>query len=377
MYNRVLVLTAIKPDPLNSGGGPSALIWEIINTLKEKNIEIDIRIEKEKNSKVVKLLHRYGIYLKKIKKNFDFYEKIIVYPDNLVFAIPKKYRSKIIVIGPDSPSLRDARQYKEIKKNKFSILNFFMKKVYYSISKYHEYRILKQTKLFLVVGKTDKLWMEKNLYVKNKPFLKEKIKFLRHPVLSKVIKEKLEIKNVREKRFIFSGDLNYKFNNRFIINIARKLSKYNNFLKEKSLNIVVVGKNNKWIADLFKNIEICDVIYIEWIEDYNDVCVIGQDVHCLPLLVGAGTKNRALTAISNGLEIITTSIGIENIMYKSLTSVYITNSARCFVQYMIYLNNKIFNKNELESLKNERINFRNRVKAEYEKCIEKYIINEE
>ena len=178
MNNKVLVLTAIKPDPLNMGGGPSALIWEIINTLKEKNAEIDVIIEKETNSKIVKLLHRYGIYLKKIKKNFDFYEKIIIYPDNLVFAVPRKYRNRIIVIGPDSPSLRDARQYKEIKKNKFSILNLLMKKIYYSISKYHEYRILKQTKLFLVVGKTDKLWIEKNMYIKNESFLKEKIKFL-------------------------------------------------------------------------------------------------------------------------------------------------------------------------------------------------------
>lgn len=377
MNNKVLVLTAIKPDPLNMGGGPSALIWEIINTLKEKNAEIDVIIEKETNSKIVKLLHRYGIYLKKIKKNFDFYEKIIIYPDNLVFAVPRKYRNRIIVIGPDSPSLRDARQYKEIKKNKFSILNLLMKKIYYSISKYHEYRILKQTKLFLVVGKTDKLWIEKNMYIKNESFLKEKIKFLRHPILSKVIKEKLEIKKVRKKRFIFSGDLNYKFNNRFITSIVNELKEYNNLLEEKSLDIVVIGKNNKWIADVFAEIRICNIKYITWIEDYNDVCVIGQDIHCLPLLVGAGTKNRALTAISNGLEIITTFIGIENIIYKRLTSVYITNNARCFVQYMIYLNNKIFNKNELESLKNERINFRNRVKAEYEKCIEKYIINEE
>lgn len=374
MNNKILILTSIKPDPLNGGGHPSGLIWEIIKIFKENNIGIDVFIKEESMNKFYRVFHRYGIYLKKINMDFSSYEKILVYPENLVFVVSKNFRKKIIVLGPDSPSLRDARIYREMKRNGISILETCLKGIYYNIAKYHEYRTLKQVQLFLLVGKTDKFWMIKNPYIKNKLYLKEKIKFLRHPILSKVVKKKLKKEDIEKKRFIFSGDLNYKFNNRFITGIAIELKKFNNVLSKNFLNIVVVGKKNKWISDLFKDIEICDVNYIEWIENYNDVCVVGQDVHCLPLLVGAGTKNRTLTAIANGLEIITTSVGIENIMYKDLTSIYITNNTKYFVKYMIYLNNKIFSKNELDSLCEERINFRNIVEIEYKKCVEKYIM---
>lgn len=365
MNNKILILTSIRPDPLNGGGHPSGLIWEIIKIFEEKNINMDIFVKEESTNKLYRVFHRYGIYLKKIDIDFSNYKKILVYPENLVFGIPKNFRKKVIVLGPDSPSLRDARIYKEMKKNGISILETCLKGIYYNIAKYHEYRILKQVQLFLVVGKTDKFWMIKNPYIENKLCLKEKIKFLRHPILSKVIKEKLKKENVEKKRFIFSGDLNYKFNNRFITGIANELKKFNSITSKSFLKIVVVGKKNKWIADLFKNIEICDVNYIEWIEDYNDVCVIGQDVHCLPLLVGAGTKNRTLTAIANGLEIITTPIGIENIMYKNLTSIYITKNEKLFVKYMIMLNNCFLTENNLEKLIKERYIFRKNVELEY------------
>lgn len=376
MNKKVLILTTIKPDPLNRGGNPSGLIWEIIESLKKDNINIDVFLEKESMNKIPKILNKYGIYLEKIKIDFSVYEKIIVYPENLVLKVPKFFRKKIIVVGPDSPSLRDARLYKEIKKNGTGILKKCIIGIYYIMAKYHEYRVLKQVKSFLVVGKTDKFWMKKNPYIRNKLYLKEKIKFLRHPILSKVVKNKLEKENISKKRFIFSGDLNYLFNRRFIINVGKELKALNNVLVDGSLEIIVVGKNNKWMVDLFLEIKICRVKYIDWIEDYNNICIMGQDIHCLPLLVGAGTKNRTLTAIANGLEVITTPIGIENIAYKNLTSVYITNNAKCFVEYMMYLNNKIFSSSELELLKKERLNFRSKVKKEYEKCIEKYIVDE-
>ena len=123
-----------------------------------------------------------------------------------MFGVPKIFRKKMVVLGPDSPSLRDARIYKEMKKNSISILGRWIKGIYYNIAKYHEYRILKQVGLFLVVGRTDRFWIKKNPYIKNKPLLKEKIKFLRHPILSKVVKEKLKKENIKKKRFIFSGN---------------------------------------------------------------------------------------------------------------------------------------------------------------------------
>ncbi|WP_270521492.1 hypothetical protein [Megamonas funiformis] len=376
MNNKILIVTSIKPDPLNGGGHPSGLIWEIIKTFKENNINVDIFIEKESINKIYRVLHRYGIYLRKIDRDFSDYDKIIVYPENLVFGIPKLYRKKIIVLGPDSPSLRDARIYKEMKKNSAGVLETWVKGIYYNIAKYHEYRILKQVRSFLVVGKTDRFWMKNNVYVKNKIYLKEKIKFLRHPILSKVIKVNLKKENIAKKRFIFSGDLNYKFNNRFINSIINELENFNSVSSKNFLNIVVVGKKNKWIADLFKNIRICDVNYIEWIEDYNDICVIGQDVHCLPLLIGAGTKNRTLTALANGLEVISTPIGLENINLEKLSSIYITKDPKIFVKYMYKLNNKTFGELDIENLIRERLCFRKEINIRYNKDFIEFVLNE-
>lgn len=376
MNNKVLILTSIRPDPLNRGGHPSGLIWEIIKKFKENNVAIDIFVKEESTNRIHRVFHRYGIYLGKINVNFRDYKKIIVYPENLVFGVPKIFRKKMVVLGPDSPSLRDARIYKEMKKISISILGRWIKGIYYNIAKYHEYRILKQVGLFLVVGRTDRFWIKKNPYIKNKPLLKEKIKFLRHPILSKVVKEKLKKENIKKKRFIFSGDLNYKFNNRFIINIVKELEKYDCLLDKKSFNIVIVGKKNKWISDLFEQIEVCNVNYIEWIEDYNEICVIGQDVHCLPLLVGAGTKNRTLTALSNGLEIISTPIGLENINIKGLTSIYMTKDPKKFVKYMYELNNKIFEEVDIEKLIKERLYFKKEVNIKYNKDFAEFILNE-
>lgn len=153
------------------------------------------------------------------------------------------------------------------------------------------------------------------------------------------------------------------------------MEKYDCLLDKKSFNIVIVGKN-KWISDLFGQIEVCNVNYIEWIEDYNEICVIGQDVHCLPLLVGAGTKNRTLTALSNGLEIISTPIGLENINIKGLTSTYMTKDPKKFVKYMYELNNKIFEEVDIEKLIKERLYFKKEVNIKYNKDFAEFILNE-
>ena len=47
MNNKVLILTSIRPDPLNRGGHPSGLIWEIIKNFKENNLAIDIFVKEE------------------------------------------------------------------------------------------------------------------------------------------------------------------------------------------------------------------------------------------------------------------------------------------------------------------------------------------
>lgn len=61
----VAIITSIEPSPINAGGLPSGLIWEIIETLKENNVECDVYVYPEsKGLKINRILNRYGFYLK-------------------------------------------------------------------------------------------------------------------------------------------------------------------------------------------------------------------------------------------------------------------------------------------------------------------------
>lgn len=369
---RVAIVTSIKPSPINAGGLPSGLIWEIIDLLKKNGIKCDEYIYPEnKEIRIKRILNRYGFYLNECKLNFDNYDKIIVYRGNIGLFIPFKYRKKIIAIGPDSASITEARLYKETR----CIIRKLIKGVYYQLSRFYEYRILRDVESYLVVGNTDKRWMKKNFFIKENNKLKEKIKFIRHPILKNVIFKELDydLINIRKKRFVFSGDFDERFNRKFLMDIFNILAE--NINLNNKMNFIIIGKNNKWIFDELRKIKNFEVEYTEWIDDYKDVCIIGKDVHCLPMLVGAGTKNRTLIALGNGLEIITTPIGIENIPYKGLTSIYITRKAKTFAEYMMLLNNKYLNEKELNNLVIERLSFRRLVESEYIEDVNRTIID--
>lgn len=367
----VAIITSIEPSPINAGGLPSGLIWEIIETLKENNVECDVYVYPEsKGLKINRILNRYGFYLKKCNLIFNKYDKIIVYRGNMGLFIPYKYRNKIIAIGPDSVSITEARLYKESR----CVIRKLMKGIYYQIAKFYEYRILKDINSYIVVGNTDRKWMHYNFFIKDNIFLKEKIQFMRHPILRNVIFKELNFDsvNIMKKRFVFSGDFDERFNRRFLMDIFNILSE--NVKLDNKMNFIIIGKKNKWIFNELRKIKNFEVEYTEWIDDYKDVCIIGRDVHCLPMLVGAGTKNRTLIALGNGLEIITTPIGIENIPYKGLTSIYITKNAKIFAEYMLQVNKLIMDERDIKLLIRERLNFRKKIAKEYNKDFKKLIL---
>lgn len=369
---RIAVITSVKPHSLNLGGGPSGLIWEIMNTLHKNRMKVEEYFVQESKSKVWGILHRYGFYFTKLKFNLDNYDEILVYPENLSMYLPLKYRKKAIIIGPDSPSLRDER----ICRMKKGRINQLIKKIFCFISRWNEYRLLRVVKKFIVVGKTDKRWMCFNKKIMNNKNLKEKVVFMRHPILNNVINSDFKISSIRgNKRFIFAGNLDKKYNEDFFKIILNELKEKERHERNFKLDILIIGERNNWLAEEFGKINSCHVGYMRWIENYNDICMLGQDVHCIPLVVGAGTKNRTLTAIANGLEVIATPIAIENIPYKNILSLYITRSPEKFLQYMLHLNGKNFKDKELNMLIANRKKFQEKVTIEYEKAINKYIEN--
>lgn len=367
---KIIVITSIKPDPINRGGEPSGFIWEIVEYLKKNGYFVDIMVVERSKFKIVDILNRYAIYFNKVKGDFEKYDKILVYRSNIALYLPKKYRYKVITLGPDSMSLLEARLYKENN----NILIKLMKIIYYYIAIIMEYCIIRDVNKYIVVGKTDRLWIINNFFLKRNKNLRKKICFLRHPILKNVVFDNLydNIKKTEKKRFIFSGDFDKRFNKKFLIPLFNILRMDANS-KNIKMNFVVLGKRNKWIAEELKKISSFDICYLDWIEDYKEVCIIGQDIHCLPMLVGAGTKNRTLIALANGLEVITTSIGIENIMYKDLSNVYVTNSINKFANYMEELNDKFLSDEELKVLIEERLNFRKSVEKAYTSGIDKII----
>ena len=84
--NRVAIVTAYIPDPLNENGGPSGLLWEIINYLNnELNIETDVIYKPISKNTLIRVLQRNGLYISKCENKFDSYKYIIVYPDDVLF----------------------------------------------------------------------------------------------------------------------------------------------------------------------------------------------------------------------------------------------------------------------------------------------------
>ena len=332
--NRVAIVTAYIPDPLNENGGPSGLLWEIINYLNnELNIETDVIYKPISKNTLIRVLQRNGLYISKCENKFDSYKYIIVYPDDVLFYVNRKYWHKVIILGPDSPSLRDARDYRTKKIGIKKIIKYLM----FLHSRYNEYIALKYVHKFIVVGKTDSMYMRSNPLI-NKDAIK-KIVFLRHPVLSSVVKQDSQPTKGDEidyKRFVFSiTPKNQNF--MFIKKVIEQLARYSANSKKK-MHILLVGERSKWMYELFSNISMCVVEYLPWAARYSDICLLKQDVHCLPLLSGAGTKNRTLTALAFNLEIITTPIGIENIPWRQLTGIYIAANPKKFADYMIQVN---------------------------------------
>lgn len=368
--NKILVLTSISPNPFNEGGHPSGLIWEVIEYLKRHNIVCDTDVIEDTSSKPIKRLHQYGIaYINKYERAKD-YAAILVYPENLLFCVPKRLRSRCIVLGPDSPSLRDARLYKHAPGHIFRYIRLLM----YLLSIVHEYRLIKESYYTLVVGRTDQLWMR----LFNRRIRKSgdcsKILFLRHPYLSKVVfpsadlTMKVNFTSQENVRFIFSGLINERYTRTFIERVVENLDIH------QPLHFVITGKRNKWLAELLNSKSSWIVEYYDWVENYRDLCQIGRDIHCLPDRVGAGTKNRALTALVNGVEIISTPIGIENIQYSSVKGVYIAHSAKQYAAYMMTLFMNHRSSDSVENIIESRKKLRNAIMDSYESGMN-FVIN--
>ena len=332
---RIAIVTSIPPDRENRGG-PSGLIWEVEQFLTNNTThDVTTIIVPVSGNKYVRQLHTWGRALRSLDIALDAYDKILVYPDFLLARLPKRYYKKITVLAPDASSMVGRRKYKQYRGDaSVSWIKIWYQYLYAKNFLCFEKEYIPAVEHYLVVGKKDRLWLRRHLRDSNR----EIVKFLLHPLLSHSLLP-LDIGSMKRphgRRFVFSGDMRYSYVGKNIIALAKCLSEESPSLVSK-LHIFVVGKNNKWIAELFSKETNAQVSYEAWVECYQDICVMGQDVHCVPLVAGGGTKNRVVTALANGLELISTSVGVENIPLSSGQSVYVCNSMQNFAAQMIML----------------------------------------
>ena len=361
---KLAIVTLIEPNKKNTGG-PSGLIWEIQELLKKyTDIQIDTIVINKSSNKYIAQINTLGFYKSKYKQELNKYDKILLYPDFLLGYMSKDILSKIIVLGPDASSMVGKRKYDVYMQD--SSVNWIKKiyqYLYYRRFIYFEKKYIPKVNKFIVVGENDKYWLQNHF--RNK--VKDKIVFLRHPLLSYSLSEleKVGFEEVSEKRFIFSGDMRYSYVGKNIIAIAENLKMLLSNT-DNNISIIVVGKANKWIADIFSKINSVKVQYFSWVEQYQDICQINRDIHCVPLIAGGGTKNRVLTAIANGLELISTDIGVENIPIDGLKNIFVCNNMQDFAKQMITCaQRKIETEKEFGDFIEERIDFRRKITNEF------------
>lgn len=361
MNSKILVMSYINPDAFNRNG-PSGLLHEVIGYLRSKMM-VDFYLLQEVSC-FGRVLRDFGIWMAKESRNFEDYDYILVYPNVVALAVPISSMNKVVMLGPDSSSLLFARFLK--KSNGIRWLKY---KIRYYFALRFEEKIVKKVKYSVVVGREDVLWQK---HVCTKYGDNGNIVFLRHPLLQSNLISEFNLCFSDEKRFIFSGDLSKHYVGQYISGIVEllreKISSFN-----RKMNILVIGKYNYWVYKELKSLDGINLSYIEWIDDYRDVCCMGRDIHCVPLITGAGTKNRVLSAVANAVEVITTNIGVESILYTKETREYIhvVNTPKDFAKCMLLCNNShVFSKSLLDKRIEAAKCFRERTTSELKNTLD-------
>lgn len=310
---RILVLSSIKPS--KDSGGPSSLLWMCLEALNKKSTHVELKVICETKLAIFKKLYklsRLGILSKKLEIANESYDYILVFPFYLAININRKHRSNLIVLGPDSCSLLFART----AKTSTNIFSKFKYGILYRWFLLKEKEILSDCVSLMVVGQNDRRWLMGNVST----YTNDKLTYLPHPVLMEVVNssnirhiDRIHIKP-GQKTIIFSGDLDEKYVGKLIHDSIFYLEKICN---KYNSEIVVLGKKNYWVYNLLlsSKIDRNSIKCIDWVENYNEICDPQRHIHVVPLVNGAGTKNRVLTACALGVSVVTTPVGFENIFY--------------------------------------------------------------
>lgn len=371
---KVLFITDVQPKK-DSKEGRSGFTWTIYAYLKkQESVEIELKVYESRETQSV-IQNQLSIFALKggdIQAEWDKYDKVLIYPDSLLVSLPKYTLHKVIVLGPDATSMARWSKYRAycVDTNAGKIKRIYQR-MFAARFLALEKKYIPLVERYLVVGISDCRWLRKHLDKK----YRDKVQFLPHPLVNNALVDfsSITLQSGQRKRFVFAGDMSYSYVGRNIQQLSDALRE--TIPKEVSpINILIVGGKNKWVYDIFQQNDRLNVTYIKWVEDYQSVCQIGRDVHCVPLIAGAGTKNRVLTALANGLEVITTRKGVENIPLAGLTHLYVTKNMHRFAKFIIAVSQSSNSADELEQLIHERTGFRDTINRLFRTAMKKLVV---
>lgn len=295
----LVLLTTIEPDPRNHGG-PSGLPWEILQELIRDGWQVHVQLVPLPTGRLRRRAMQLAMPLALIpvdRMNADAY---IAYPSYIGRLVPSELHSKTLALGPDATSMLYAR-FARIESGWRRCRSRCLSRWFV----FYEQWITKHLAGIAVVGRNDARWLRRIA----QPALRQNVLYVPHPVLRRVTRELRGVSPQARPRLIFGGDLSRKYIGNFFESLDQ--AAVATCLRLANCEVLVVGKGNRPIYDIIS--DRLPARYEAWVDDYAILCDPLRDVHAMPLLAGAGTKNRTLTALAMNVIVLSTPIGIENI----------------------------------------------------------------
>lgn len=325
--DRILLISLYEPCEFGGHvGGCVILINDILSALDE-DMDVDLLVyNKENINSVLPDNVRFLPWssLAEKKKGIDFgkifprllckdyplysinlsgYNKIIYYPYFCSLFKLKNSNAEFFTIGMDSGPmlyLRGLLNHRRLIYRLFCLSSYMQ-------ALYIDRKAAAVSKKVFTVGETDAEFY-------HSVFLAD-ARFVSHPVTKLIEHYRIREWKADEKLAIcFPGGLSRFYTAELLDEILYKVMDKSELYKDK-ISISFLGKIKykklqkelQLISD--KGIEVNNTEYAESFEEY----LSAQHLILLPLRVGAGTKNRCLSALGMGLDVIGTPIALENV----------------------------------------------------------------
>ncbi|TPE63654.1 hypothetical protein FJQ54_01990 [Sandaracinobacter neustonicus] len=317
------IVSDIQPDPLNRGG-PSGLLYEIMHDLAQiPEFCVTARHFSLPSNKLKRRMAQLLLLPERPESRPA--DLLLAYPSTAIRHIHPNDRSRTIVLGPDSLSLlwtRAAKQGQGVAWLRAGLLARWFSHVDRFISR--------SFACYLVVGKADRRWIARQSG-KN-----ARTAYLPHPLLTHSLLPAPEIEAAvaaqSRPTVLFAGAMSDMYSTGLFEELIDHLISKADLLR--STNLLLVGATYEAAYRRLAANGLSAQWQI-WIDQYEEL-FRGHIIQPVPLAVGAGTKNRVLTALANGATIIGTSVAVENCVEKDFS--YARSSAtphpewqsRCF-----------------------------------------------